>query len=81
VGKVEIATFGKDQYHWHPGDTRFVAHAEHSGSFQLWQIRKAEPTRTARSYIHQMAGKDASYDLPAASIVVIRGKVGAPNGW
>jgi F5/8 type C domain len=31
TGPVEISTFGSGQYQWHPGQTRFMAHAENSG--------------------------------------------------
>ncbi|MCU1297078.1 MAG: coagulation factor 5/8 type domain protein [Acidobacteriaceae bacterium] len=59
VGKVDIATFGKDQYHWHPGDTRFVAHAEHAGEFSVVANTKgtADPDGPI-VHTNQIAGKD-----------------------
>ena len=77
AGPVEISTFGSAQYKWHPAQTRFVAHAEHA----------AEPTIVAFTrgtadpdgpIVHgkESAGKDTMFELPAASVVVIRGKVG-----
>ena len=38
-GPVEISTFGKGQYQWHPGHTRYVGHAEYP----------AEPSVAARA--------------------------------
>jgi hypothetical protein len=76
-GKVDIATFGKDQYQWHPADTQFVAHAEHAGEFSVVANTKgiAEPDGPI-VHTHPIVGQDTGYDLPSASIVVIRGNVG-----
>jgi hypothetical protein len=78
IGPVEISTFGKGQYQWHPGHTRYVGHAEY----------QAEPSVVAESFgyadpdgpiLHaeQKADADTAYDLPAASVVVIRGNIRA----
>ncbi|HZR55598.1 MAG TPA: discoidin domain-containing protein [Terriglobales bacterium] len=77
VGKVEVATFGKEQYLWHPGDTTSVAHAEKAGEFSVVANTKgtADPDGPIL-HTNLNASKDSSYDLPAASVVVIRGKVG-----
>jgi hypothetical protein len=79
VGKVDVSSFGRDQYQWHPADTRFVAHAEHAGELSVVANTKgtADPDGPIL-HATQTAPKDGAYDLPAASIVVIRGKVGAP---
>lgn len=77
-GPLAISTFGKAQYQWHPGHTRYVGHAEYP----------AEPSVTAESTgmadpdgpilrSTQNAGADTFYELPAASVVVIRGNVRA----
>jgi hypothetical protein len=78
VGPVEISSFGKDQYQWHPGSTRFMAHAEHAGEHAVVANTKgtADPDGPV-VHSKQNAGKETAYDLPAASIVVIRGKIGA----
>jgi hypothetical protein len=76
-GAVEVSTFGSAQYQWRPAQTRFMAHAEISGKPTIVATSKglADPdgpiVRTT-----QNAAKDATYDLPAASVVVIRGKIG-----
>jgi hypothetical protein len=76
-GPVEVSTFGKDQYQWHPAETRFMAHAEHAGEQSVVANTKgwADPDGPVM-HSKQTAGKDVLYDLPAASIVVIRGKIG-----
>jgi hypothetical protein len=76
-GSVEISTFGREQYQWHPAETVFMAHAEHSGESSVVVLTNgtADPDGPVR-HSRQTAGKDAWYDLPAASVVVIRGKLG-----
>jgi hypothetical protein len=77
AGPVEVSTFGSQQYHWHPALTGFMAHAEKSGERTITANTKgmADPdgpiARAKRD-----AGKDTAFDVPAASVVVVRGKVG-----
>jgi hypothetical protein len=77
AGAVQISVFGKDQYQWHPAVTRFMAHAEHAAEREVAVVAPgmADPDGPI---VHstQPAGKNSQYDLPAASIVVIRGKIG-----
>ena len=77
VGAVEVSTFGSAQYQWHPAQTRFMAHAENSGGRTIVPTTKgwADPDGPI---VHSKltAAKDSPYDLPAASVVVIRGNVG-----
>jgi hypothetical protein len=78
-GPVEIATFGSAQYKWNPPLTRFMAHAEDAAKATIvaYTNGKAGPDGPiART--KQDAAKDTVYDLPAASVVVIRGKLGSP---
>jgi hypothetical protein len=76
AGAVEIAEFGRNQYQWHAASTRFSAHAEEPSA---WPIVAYLPGRADPDgpllHTKQNAGKDTSYDLPPASIVVIRGKI------
>jgi hypothetical protein len=79
VGPVEISTFGSAQYKWNPPRTRFMAHAEEAAkpTIVAYTNGTADPDGPIlRS--KQNAAKDALYDLPAASVVVIRGKVSVP---
>jgi hypothetical protein len=77
AGLVEISTFGSAQYQWHPAQTRFMAHAENSGQPTIVATTKgsADPDGPI---VHTKlnAEKDTMYDLPAASVVVVRGNVG-----
>ncbi len=78
AGPVEIATFGSEQYKWHPSHTRFEAHAEHAAERTVVAYTKgwADPDGPiARTKL--TAGKDTLYEVPAASVVVIRGSVGS----
>jgi hypothetical protein len=76
-GTVETATFGKTQYQWHPAETQFLAHSEHAGEQPVIAITKgtADPDGPVM-HARQTGGRDALYDLPAASVVVIRGTLG-----
>ena len=76
AGPVEIATFGSAQYKWNPPRTRFMAHAEQAGARTIvaYTNGTADPDGPiVRS--EQNGTKDASYELPAASVVVLRGSV------
>ncbi len=75
-GPVEIATFGSAQYKWNPPRTRFMAHAEQAAAPTVVSYTNgtADPDGPIlRS--KQNATSDSIYDLPAASVVVIRGKI------
>jgi hypothetical protein len=76
AGPVEIAEFGRNQYQWHAATTRFSAHAEQPSAWPIvtYLPGRADPDGPVL-HIKQNAGKDTSFDLPAASIVVIRGKI------
>src|SRR3984957_19506542 len=78
TGPVEISTFGNAQYQWHPAHTRFMAHAEHAAEHTVVAYTKgwADPDGPiARSKLN--ADKDSMYELPPASISVIRGTFGS----
>jgi hypothetical protein len=72
-GVVETANFGKAQYQWHPGHTRYVGHAEYPAEPSV----AAETFGTADPDGRQNVSVDTDYELPAASVVVIRGKIHA----
>ncbi len=78
AGPVELSTFGSAQYQWHPAQTRFMAHAENSGGPTIVATGKgwADPDGPI-VHTKLAAEKDTMYDLPAASVVVIRGKIGS----
>jgi hypothetical protein len=76
TGPVEVSTFGSAQYQWHPAQTRFMAHAETSGERTIVATSKgwADPDGPI---VHNKltAQRDTLYDIPAASVVVIRGNL------
>jgi len=78
-GPVEISIFGKDQYQWHPGLTRPAGHAEHPAqpSVVMETAGTADPDGPIL-HRSQSAGASTLYDLPAASVVIIRGRVPNP---
>ncbi len=77
AGPAEVSTFGSAQYQWHPAQTRFMAHAENSGERTIVATTKgtADPDGPI-VYTKLTAEKQTMYDLPAASVVVIRGGIG-----
>jgi hypothetical protein len=77
-GPVEFATFGSAQYKWNPPRTRFMAHAEIASAPAVvaYTNGTADPDGPIlRS--KPIGAKDTLYDLPAASVVVIRGSIAA----
>ena len=78
AGPVEVSTLGSAQYQWHPGQTRFMAHAETAGQPTIVASTRgsADPDGPI-SHTKLTAEKGTLYDLPAASVVVIRGSVSA----
>lgn len=80
TGSVSISTFGAQQYHWHPASTYFMAHAEHAADRPVIVNTKgyADPDGPI-AHSTQNAAADTSYEIPAASIVVIRGKLSGPR--
>ncbi len=76
AGPVEISTFGSAQYQWHPAQTRFMAHAEISGKPTIVATTQGKADPDGPIVHTKLTGeKDTLYDLPPASVVVIRGSV------
>jgi hypothetical protein len=76
AGAVETSTFGSAQYKWHPGQTRLMAHAEESGKPTVVVTSKGSADPDGPIVHGKLnASKDTFFDLPAASVVVIRGSV------
>lgn len=59
----------------HPAETEFMAHAEHDAKPPVVVNSKgiADPDGPIL-HTTETAGKDTLFDLPAASVVVIRGR-------
>jgi hypothetical protein len=75
-GEVEATTFGRAQYVWHPATTVFLAHAErnYDSSVQTEKDGHADPDGPPVSS-KLSASKDSVYELPAASVTVLRGRI------
>ncbi len=86
AGPVEIATFGSGQYKWNPPRTRFMAHAEQAAAPTVvtYTNGTADPdgpilrSKQNSGNNKDKDDKDAVYELPAASVVVLRGHVAVP---
>jgi hypothetical protein len=76
TGPVEVSTFGSAQYQWHPPQTRFMAHAENSGERTIVPTSKgwADPDGPI-SHSRLNAVENTVFELPAASVTVVRGAV------
>jgi hypothetical protein len=76
VGPVQISTFGGEQYHWQPAETRFMAHDEHAAERPVVVNTKgfADPDGPIK-HSEVNAAPKTSYELPAASVAVIRGTI------
>jgi hypothetical protein len=78
-GEIHEAIFGSQQYHWHPEHQDFNAHLPLSADPSADQNTQghADPDGPIlRSTLH--AGKDTTFQIPAASIVVLRGTIAVP---
>jgi hypothetical protein len=78
AGPVQISTFGREQYHWQPAETRFMAHDEHAAERPVVVNTKgfADPDGPIK-HADENATRETSYELPAASVTVIRGRIAA----
>ncbi|MFZ0136522.1 MAG: discoidin domain-containing protein [Candidatus Sulfotelmatobacter sp.] len=77
AGPVEVSTFGSAQYQWHPAHTRLMGHAENAAQPTIVATTRgwADPDGPIL-HTKLTAEKGTMFDLPAASVVVIRGAVG-----
>ncbi len=77
-GNVEVFTFGREQYAWHPDLTSSVAHAETPGELSVISATKGD-ANPDNPPVHSTvnATRNTEYELPAASVTVIRGGISA----
>jgi len=76
AGAIEMATFGSAQYKWNPPQMRSLAHADIAAApaVMAYTNGTADPDGPiSRSHVN--GTMKTLYDLPASSVVVIRGKV------
>lgn len=74
TGAVHEAIFGSEQYHWTPAHRTFDAHRPIADSEDLYTGGRADPDGPIAEHDITATGK-TQYDLPPASIVVLRGQV------
>jgi hypothetical protein len=74
-GTVDIVSFGSAEYLWHPDVTKFLAHTDVAGENSVISETKghADPDNPPK---HTTVNATAAteFELPAASVTVIRGK-------
>jgi hypothetical protein len=75
-GTVAISTFGREQYQWHPSTTTFMAHSAAAAAMPVLANTKGQADPDG-PIVHASkdVGPGADYDVPAASIEVLRGKL------
>jgi hypothetical protein len=77
AGPVAISTFGREQYEWHPAGTFFMAHAGHSAEDEVLTNTKGHADPDGPVLHGNVNGSPGMfYEIPAASIVVLHGKLG-----
>jgi hypothetical protein len=76
-GPLTISTFGRGQYQWHPATTAFMAHSLHAAERSVMVNTKghADPDGPILE-TNVAASTETSYEIPPASIVVLRGRLG-----
>jgi F5/8 type C domain len=80
-GQVAISTFGQEQYKWHPASTVFMAHSASAAQQSVITNTKgyADPDGPA-VHATKYASSDTTYEIPAASIMVVKGKLAEQAG-
>jgi hypothetical protein len=76
AGPVAISVFGSEQYKWHPATTEPMAHSASAAEQAVFSNTRgqADPDGPAL-HLTTDASPETSYEVPAASIMVVRGTV------
>jgi F5/8 type C domain len=76
TGQVAISIFGQEQYKWHPASTVFMAHSAQAAAQPVFSNTTgyADPDGPA-VHATKEASSETTYEIPAASIMVVRGKL------
>jgi hypothetical protein len=76
-GRVALSVFGSGQYLWHPATTFFMAHAQDAALASVIANTKGRADPDGPIARSTLTGSAATlYEIPASSIVVIRGTRG-----
>jgi hypothetical protein len=79
LGHVETVVFGKEHYQWHPTPIRPMSHPESMGEPVIdTKEGYAKPDGPAKRQV-VMATPDTIFTIPAASVLVLRGKIGTKD--
>jgi hypothetical protein len=75
-GPARISVFGSEQYRWHPASTVFMAHSAAAAKEPVFVNTRghADPDGPALEMTKD-ASPDSEYEIPPASIMVVRGKI------
>jgi hypothetical protein len=75
-GQVAVSIFGSEQYKWHPASTEMMAHSASAAEQSVFSNTKgqADPDGPA-VHTTKNASPETSYEIPAASIMVVKGKL------
>jgi hypothetical protein len=75
AGAVSMTTFGRQEYQWHPGPVRPLAHPYRLGEMVVSPDEGyADPDGPPKHSTANLKPGD-EVEIPAASIVVLRGKI------
>ncbi len=75
-GDVAVVTFGRDEYKWNPPQTIFMAHPEHDFDSQVQIANGGHAAPDGPAVTSKITAQDGTvFDLPAASLTVVRGKI------
>jgi hypothetical protein len=75
-GDVAVVTFGRAQYKWNPAQTIFMAHAEHDFDSQVQIASGGDAAPDGPAVTSKISAQnDTTFDLPPASLTVVRGKI------
>ena len=75
-GDVAVVTFGQEQYKWNPPQTIFMAHPEHDFDSQVQMASDGHAAPDGPAVTSKISAQDDTvFDLPAASLTVVRGKI------
>ena len=76
-GNVDVITFGKGQYVWHPSIVSPMSHPEVPGqTVSISGVGHADPDGPLKKSTLD-ASSNTQFEVPAASIMVVRGEITA----
>lgn len=74
TGAIEESLFGRAQYQWQPPQSSFNAHRP-DAHYQAAEVATGAEAKPDGPIVRRQIAEDGEVELPAASVVVLRGKV------